>query len=156
MAIAPTLQKYLSAENITYDLAERQVAMSAMRAAQACNISGDRLAKAVLLRSRDGYVLAVLSASYRVHLADLQRLLGFHVDLATEFEIGRVFQDCARGAIPAVASCYGLNAIVDDSIEEQPEVYLEGSDHLTLVHMNHMQFTRLTQDARRAHFSIRG
>jgi len=154
MAIAPTLQKYLSAENIAYDVMEHQPAMSAMRTAEACKISGDCLAKAVLLRNGDGYVLAVLSASHHIRLADLQRLLGFDVDLATEFEIGQVFQDCTRGAIPPVGACYGLDAIVDHSIEEQPEVYLEGGDHATLVHVNHMQFARLTQDARRGHFSV--
>lgn len=156
MAIAPTLQKYLAAEKIAYDVIEHQPAMSATRTAEACKISGDCLAKAVLLRSGEGYLLAILSASHQIRLADgtMQRLLGCDVDLATEFEIGQVFRDCTYGAIPPVGACYGLDAIVDDSIEEQPEVYLEGGDHTTLVHMNHMQFVRLTQDAWRGHFSV--
>lgn len=155
MAIAPTLQNYLSAEQIAYDLIEHQQAMSSASTAEVCNISGDCLAKAVLLRSAEGYLLAILPASHHIRLADgtLQRLLGCDVDLATEFEIEQVFPDCIRGAIPPVSACYGLDAIVDDSIEEQPEVYLEAGDHMTLVHVKHMQFARLTQSAWRGHFS---
>lgn len=155
MAIAPTLQKYLSAERIAYDLIEHQPAMSATRIAEACKISGDRLAKAVLLRSGDGYLLAILPASHHIRLSDgtLQRLLGCDVDLASEFELGQVFQDCVYGAVPPVGACYGLDAIVDDSIEEQPEIYMEAGDHETLVHVNHRQFARLTQYAWRGQFS---
>jgi Ala-tRNA(Pro) deacylase len=43
--------------------------------------------------------------------------------------------------------------VVDDSIEEQPEVYFEGGDHATLVHMSHAQFAGLTATARRGCFS---
>jgi Ala-tRNA(Pro) deacylase len=157
MAIAPTLQKYLSAENVEYDVVVHQPAMSATRTAEACKIPGDRLAKAVLLRGREGYLLAILPASRHIRIEDgtLQKLLGYDLDLATEFEIGKVFQDCASGAIPAVGACYGIDAIVDGSIEEQPEIYLEGGDHTTLVHMNHKQFARLTHDAWHGDFSAR-
>jgi len=134
---------------------EHQPATSATRIAEICKISGDRLAKAVLLRSEDGYLLAILPGSHHICLCDgtLQRLLGCDVDLASEFELGQVFQDCVYGAVPPVGACYGLDTIVDESLEEQPEVYMEAGDHETLVHMNHTQFARLTQNAWRGHFS---
>src|SRR3974377_2035278 len=62
--------------------------------------------------------------------------------------------DCVSGAIPPVGECYGLDTVVDDSIEEQPEVYLEGGDHETLVHMSHAQFASLTATARHGSFSV--
>ena len=37
---------------------------------------------------------------------------------------------------------------------EQPEVYLEGGDHATLVHMSHAQFASLTATARHGSFSV--
>ena len=63
--------------------------------------------------------------------------------------------DCVSGAIPPVGECYGLDTVVDDSIEEQPEVYLEGGDHTTLIHISHAQFASLTVTARRGCFSVR-
>ncbi len=155
MAIAPTLQKYLLAENIDYDVITHEPSMSATRTAETCKISGDRLAKAVLLRSREGYLLAILPASRRVRIADgtLQKLFGCELDLATELEIAQLFQDCASGAIPPVG--YGIDTIIDGSIEEQPEIYLEGGDHTILIHMSRSQFARLTHDAWHGDFSTR-
>jgi Ala-tRNA(Pro) deacylase len=39
-------------------------------------------------------------------------------------------------------------------MEDQPEVYLEGGDHETLVHMSHAQFASLTATARHGSFSV--
>jgi Ala-tRNA(Pro) deacylase len=42
---------------------------------------------------------------------------------------------------------------VDDSIEAQPEIYMEAGDHETLLHISHAQFARLIGSARRGRFS---
>jgi Ala-tRNA(Pro) deacylase len=107
-----------------------------------------------VLRDEYGYVLAILPASHHIRLQDLRMQLGLDVVLATEHEIEELFQDCVLGAIPPVGECYGLDTVVDDSIEEQPEVYLEGGDHATLVHMSHAQFASLTATARHGSFSV--
>ena len=44
--------------------------------------------------------------------------------------------------------------IVDDSIDRQPEIYLEGGDHETLIHMGQAQFAALTANAPHGRFSI--
>ena len=154
MAISPTFQRYLATKNVVYDIAIHEPTKSAMRTAEACRVSGDRIAKAVVLRDEYGYVLAILPASHQIRLDDLRRQLGLDVDLAAEHEIEELFDDCVPGAIPPVGECYGLDTVVDDSIEEQPEVYLEGGDHATLVHMTHSQFASLTATARHGSFSV--
>ena len=155
MAIALTLERYLDAHNVKYDVIAHAPTNSSMQTAKTCRISGDRLAKAVLLRDDVGYALAVLPASHQIRLAELKRQFGDDVDLATEREIEDLFQDCARGAIPALGECYGLDMVVDDIVEEQPEVYFEGGDHATLIHMSNAQFAGLTATARHGCFSGR-
>jgi len=71
MSIAPTLQRYLTAENIQYDVIPHDTTMSSARTAEACRISGDRL-KAIVLRRNAGYMLAVLPASHHLRLSDLR------------------------------------------------------------------------------------
>jgi Ala-tRNA(Pro) deacylase len=154
MTIAPTLESYLASKNIKYNVIMHEPTMSSNRTAQACRISGDRLAKAVVLRDNSGFILAILPASHHIRLSDLENRLGFDVDLATEQEIEQLFEDCSHGAVPPAGECYGLDVIVDDSIEEQPEVYLEGGDHATLVHLTHAQFVYLTGTAWHGHFSV--
>ena len=152
MSIAATLQRYLD-QNVTYRVIPHEPTMSSMRSAQICQISGDCLAKGIVLRHDGGYVLAVLPASHHIRLSELRMQLGDDVDLASENEIAQLFRDCAYGAVPPVGECYALDVIVDDSIEAQPEVYMEGGDHATLVHMGHAQFAQLTAEARHGCFS---
>ena len=153
MAIAPILQKHLD-RNVTYEVITHDPTMSSTRTAQACHVSGDRLAKAIVLRHDGRYMLAVLPATHHVRLADLKMQIGDDVDLADENEIRQLFPDCALGAVPPVGECYELDVIVDDSIQEQPDVYLEGGDHATLVHLDRAQFARLMAEAQHGRFSV--
>jgi Ala-tRNA(Pro) deacylase len=147
MTISPTLHKYLAAKNIEYDEIPHVLTMSSARTAQASHVPGDRLAKAVVLRRDGGYMLAVLPASHHLSLADLRVRFGDDIAMAAESEIDRLFADCAHGAVPAAGICYGLDVIVDDSIQMQPEIYIEAGDHETLLHLGRAQFARLTTNA---------
>ena len=154
--IAPTLQKYLTDNKISYDLVPHQRTLSSLRTAEACHIPGDRVAKGVMLRDNGGhrrYWLAVVPASRQLRLGDLGMQLGQDVELASEHEIEQVFADCDRGAVPAAGACYGLEVIVDDEIARQGELYFEGGDHATLVHMNRDEFARLNAAARHGSFT---
>jgi Ala-tRNA(Pro) deacylase len=80
MAIAPTFQKYLAAKDVAYDVVAHEPTKSSIRTAEACRVSGDCVAKAVVLRDEYGYVLAVLPASHHIRLGDLRMQLGLDVD----------------------------------------------------------------------------
>jgi Ala-tRNA(Pro) deacylase len=155
MPIAQTLKKYLTKNRVKYDVIAHEPTNSSMRTAEACHIPGDRLAKAVLLRDEMGYAVAVLPASRHIRLSDLKRQFGDDVRLASEREIVELFSDCARGAIPALGECYGLDIVIDSSIEDQPDIYIEAGDHATLVHMSQEQFADLTATAQHGRFSTR-
>jgi Ala-tRNA(Pro) deacylase len=153
MAIALTLKEHLTKQGVEYDVLPHAPTQSSMRTAQASHVPGDRLAKAVVLRDEARYLLAVIPASHHLGLDDLAALLRRRPELATEQEIGTLFGDCARGAVPPIGAAYGVDLIVDDRIVEQPEVYFEAGDHATLVHMTGAQFARLTAGAQHGRFS---
>ena len=50
-------------------------------------------------------------------MRDLHSQFGEDVDLASEREIDELFSDCVHGAVPPIGECYGLDMIVDDSID---------------------------------------
>ncbi len=156
MAIAPSLQQYLAEHGVTYDVLAHAPTLSSMRTAEASHVPGDRLAKAVVLKQEAGYLLVVLPASHRLSLDDLRAWLDRRVELATEGEIETLFRDCACGAVPAIGAPYGMETIIDDSIAAQPDVYFEGGDHATLVHMTGKQFAELTAGTRHGQFSRHG
>ncbi len=153
MSLAPTLARYLD-QTVIYDTLCHEPTMSSTRTAEACRISGDCLAKAVLLRHNGSYLLAVLPASHHIDLLELREAIGEDVNIALEDEIDELFGDCVHGAVPPVGECYELDMLVDESIDDQPEIYFEGGDHATLVRMSQPQFAQLTANARHDRFSF--
>jgi Ala-tRNA(Pro) deacylase len=153
MALAPTLLKYLSDRRVTYDVVAHERTTSSLGTAETSHILADRLAKGILLKDLQGYWLAVLPASRTVRLTDLRTGLGERVRLAGEEEVAEVFRDCARGAIPPFGECYGLDVIIDSSIDQQSELFCEGGDHATLVHISQAEFARLNGQARHGSFT---
>jgi Ala-tRNA(Pro) deacylase len=137
MSIAPTFQRYLTAEDIEYDVIPHKPTTYSMRTAEPCQISEDCLAKGVALRrDRDGgYLLAVLPASHHARISDLRNEFGEDVEMAEEAEVDQLFWDCAHGAVPPVGRCYGLPVVVDDSNDAQPEIFMEAGDYKTLLHV---------------------
>src|SRR6187200_1715535 len=102
MAIALKLEKYLAAKGIRYDLVKHNPTNSSMETAKACQVPSERVAKGVLLRDEIGYALAVLPASHHIRFSALKSQVGEDVELASEYEAAELFQDCTRGALPAV------------------------------------------------------
>lgn len=47
----------------------------------------------------------------------------------------------------------GITTIVDETLEQQTDVYFEAGDHKSLVHMEGAEFSRLTQRTRHGRFS---
>lgn len=154
MATARMLERYLTGKGADYEVMPHEPTVSSMRTAEASHVPADSIAKGVVLKDGDGYLLAVLPASHHLELDELEAQLERHVSLATEDEIEALFPDCARGAIPPIGAAYGLDTIVDSSIAETPEIYFEAGDHETLVHMKTQAFDRLLADAEHGRFSL--
>ena len=143
MGVAMTLQRYLDDNHVSYDVVTHRTTGCSTMSAQSSHISGNSLAKGVVLKSDGAYVLAVLPATRQVELARLQDLVGGPVTLATENEASQLFPDCQQGAVPALAVAYGIPAVVDGKLDDCDEIYFEGGDHRSLVHISGDQFGRL-------------
>lgn len=152
MGIAITLQQYLSDNGVTYDSLVHERTGTSVRSAEASHVPTDSLAKAVVLKRREGYIVAVVPASRHLELDQVGGLLQQPVGLATEDEIASLFLDCEPGAVPPIAAAYGINAVVDESLEAQPDVYFEGGDHRTLVHVSGMEFHKLMENVPHGRF----
>jgi Ala-tRNA(Pro) deacylase len=153
MAIAISLARYLAERGVKYDVVEHSHTATALDSARTSHISLDRLAKAVVLKGDSGFMLAVLPASSHIQFTQLRKQIGADVDMASEEQIESLFHDCEPGAVPALGAAYGLKVIIDDSLASEPEIYLEGGDHASLVHVSGTTFQELMADARHARFT---
>jgi Ala-tRNA(Pro) deacylase len=154
MALARILQDYLDQSHVRYRTQAHTPTLSASRTAQVSHVSGEKIAKAVLLRQEDGYTLAVLPATHHLRLEAGNGALGAPVSLASEQEIREIFSDCALGAVPPIGTPYGLDVLVDDSLMELDEIWFEGGDHATLVCVAASGFEKLTEGARHARIAV--
>lgn len=150
MAVSETLKGYLDSLGIAYDVARHPREVVSTRIARKAHIPGERLAKAVLLSSGRGHLLALVPASRHVDLAALGARVGRPVALAPEEEISALFADCEPGAIPACGEAYGIPCLMDEALAAVDEVYFEAGDHVSLIHMTGDDFARLMAHAERA------
>ncbi len=153
MAISISIQNYLKDQSINYvPLAHEHTETSSMTA-ETSHVSGARLVKAVIVKVGDRYMMALLPASHHLRLNELKDLLNQDLELATEEEFPTLFGDCDIGAIPALGMAYGLDVIVEDNIAKTGDLFFEGGDHETLVHIQAEDFNGLVSEAPHGHFS---
>ncbi len=153
MTISPRLKTFLDNGGVAYDVVAHPRTSTTSQSARLAHVPGVRLAKCVVVHHEMGYVLAVVPSTHRVELSTLQGVLDRRLGLATEREIANLFDDCDTGAVPPIGAAYDLPVVLDESIADAPEVYFEGGDHLTLVHVSGDAFRALTKGAQRTRFS---
>jgi Ala-tRNA(Pro) deacylase len=155
MGIALSLKQYLDGQGAPYDIMTHERTVRSSATAKASAIPESRLAKGVLIKHKDGFLLAIVPASRHVQLDAVGEWLQQPAALATEAEVSRVFADCERGSIPPVAAAYDLAAVIDDSLEGIDDIYFEGGDHTSIVHLKGSDYQRMMATVPHAHISRR-
>lgn len=153
MSIPSRLSSYLDERGARYEIHTHQPSRSSAETARTAQVLPHQLAKSVILEDDTGYVMAVIPADKTVMVGHLSQLLGRkELRLSDENRIASMFQDCDLGAVPPVGMAWGIETIVDDELEANDVVYLEGGDHERLLRMSHDQFHDLMSVARHGHF----
>jgi len=153
MALAEKLKNYLNNNNVSYQVVAHPRTASSMETAEAAHVSGDQLAKAIIVKDKEHYAVVVLPSDHHLDLDSIGRHLDSTIGMATEEELGTLFPDCAVGAIPPLGAAYGIKTLFDTTLAQQATVYFEAGDHEQLVSMTGEQFRRLMADAAGGSFS---
>jgi Ala-tRNA(Pro) deacylase len=147
MTMASNVRNYLDRTGIHYSVDRHPHTHTSMHTAESAHVPGDQMAKGVLLKDSEGFLLAVVPATRRVRLGILHEQFGRNLETASEAELEYVFSDCEKGAVPALGPAYDLETVVDPWLCEQLDVYFEGGDHEELVHLAGEDFAELLEDA---------
>ena len=143
------VRDYLESRRVSFERMLHAPAPSATRMAQSMHVPGRSVAKGVLIKADGAYVLAVLPATHRIDLSRLAVVLGVgELALATEDEVGRIFNDCERGALPPFGRLYGLPSVVDASLAGGSEIVLEGNTRHEGLRMSYRDYEALEAPAR--------
>ena len=155
VTIASKLENYLQQRKVEYQVVAHPHSEYSMETAEKAHVHGDALAKGVLVKDDDGYLLVVVPADYHIELESLHKLLRQEVAMVSEATLEEVFSDCELGAVPPIGMAYGVKTIWDpkSSLGKQDEVFFEAGDHQSLVRMSGVQFHELMAPAERGEFS---
>ena len=147
MHIPKQVTDYLSKKAVNYDVIAHAYTQNSIETAVAAGQCCGEIAKSVLLKDDQGYMLAVLPADRLLDLGRLNNALGRNLEMTCEAELADVFSDCRVGAVPPVASAYGVQAVVDNRLKCEKEIYFEAGDHEALIHTKEADFEMLMGDA---------
>jgi Ala-tRNA(Pro) deacylase len=145
MKIAERISRLMGEEKVTFELIDAAVTTSTPRGER---LPEAKLAKAVLLKHRGGYLLAVTPYRNEVDPNAVEMMTGHRCEPASADEIPSVFDDCRIEAVPPMGDVYGVPTLVHDSLMLADDVYFEAGDPQHLVHVDREGFCRLMGDAR--------
>ena len=137
------IDEYLRNEDVEFTRVQHPTAVTAQEVAQSEDVPGDRLAKTVIVKAGDGFVMLVLPATRRAALERASRSLGAEVVMATEEEIEPLFPDVEVGAEPPFGSLYGLKTLADESLAEQITIVFRAGNHRETIEIAWDDYVRL-------------
>lgn len=142
------VSEFLSGEHVAFETLLHAPAYTAQHRAKYLGVSGKQVAKAVLLRSQDSYLLAVLPATKRIDTALLSSELGAPVSLATAREVAVVFRDCEWGVVGPFGKLYSIPSILDSSIGRDDMMIFESDTHAEAIRIRCRDYESLEQPRR--------
>ena len=145
MSISVRLKTFLDENQIPYSVMTHTTAYTAQGAAATMRISGNELAKTVVLWTGEEMILAVLPAPNHVKFEKLAAEVGKSVRLATEKEFSSLFPDCELGAMPPFGSLYSLPVYVDESLAADEAIVFNAGTHRDAIRMRYDDFVRVAK-----------
>lgn len=135
------LMQFLDEKHVKYIVISHSKAYTAQGVAAITHISGNEIAKTVMLKKDGELCMAVLPASRHVNLEAFARVTNSKdVSLASERDFKDRFPECEVGAMPPFGNLYGLRVFVDTSLIHDKEIAFNAGSHLELIRLAYGDF----------------
>lgn len=143
------LESVLKEKDIEFEKHTHQKAYTAQELAHAEHVSGFMVAKPVVVRAGDEFVMCVVAAPKHVDLKRVGEVLKkADVRLATEMEMSRACPDCDLGAEPPVGSLFGMKTIMDTGLEQDDYVFMQAGKHTESIKIRREDWERICEPTR--------
>jgi len=140
------IKKYLSDNGVQFTTGTHAPQFTAQEVAAAEHVPGIEVAKVVVLKADDRFVMTVLPAPKLVDVDKVASLLNSQkVRFADETEMRGLFPDSELGAEPPFGNLYGLEVLVDRSLAMQEHVVFQSGSHRETVRIRYADYERLVQ-----------
>jgi Ala-tRNA(Pro) deacylase len=142
---------YLRSRGVWFEPLLHHPASCSTKRAGCMHVPGRGVAKAVLIKAADSFVLAVLPSTSWIdlrRLSDAMRAPVSTIRLATLDEVVGIFADCEPGVVPAFGRLYGLVTLVDSGLATQTDIVLGANTRHEGLRMRFEDFQTLEQPTR--------
>lgn len=138
--------KYLKSNRVKFQLRHHPARFTAQEVAAAEHVTGEEVAKVVILKAGQRFVMAVLPATFVLKMDRVKAALKLDdARLATEEEIARLFPDCEIGAMSPFGAEYGLETWVEEHLAADEEILIPAGTHEDSVLLPWKDFERLAK-----------
>ncbi len=138
--------EFLKEAGVKYEVLEHKPVFTAQRMAAVEHESGKFVAKPVIVKADDKFVMCVLAACNKIDLQSLKKQLSAKkAQLAAEDEIAQIFDDCEIGAEPPFGSLYDLQTIMDKALQADDHILFQAGSHNKAVRMAMKDYIKLAK-----------
>jgi len=149
--------KFLKSNKVKFQLRHHPARFTAQEVAAAEHITGEEVAKVVIVKAGDKFAMFVLPATCVLEMGEVRKVLGASVvRLAAEEEIEKVFPDCQVGAMPPFGAEYGVEMYVENRLAADPEILIPAGTHEDSILMSWRDYERLAKPKVAAFASHKG
>jgi len=138
--------EYLKEKGVPFETHEHPAAYTAQEVAAEEHVSGNLMAKAVVIHADGQYAICALPASYKLDMAKVAKALkAKKVRLADESEMAKLFPDVEVGAEPPFGNLYDLPTLVDQHLAEDEDILFQAGTHRRAIRMKYADYESLTE-----------
>ena len=142
MAISKKILKYLDSAKIGYKPIKHKTVYTAYDAAQTLGVKLNEIAKTLVIRADKLYLLAVLSASHRLDLGKLKKIVKVKkLEIAKENTMQKIFK-VKPGAVTPFGPLYKTPVFVDKALLRSKKIIAGAGTHEDSVIMTAKNFLK--------------
>ena len=140
------IEEYLSQHGVAFKAHDHPPAYTAQEVAAEEHVSGNAIAKTVLVHDDKGYAMCVLPASYKLDMDKVAKARGCKkARLADETELAKLFPDAEVGAEVPFGNLYDLPTLVDEHLGQLEEIVFQGGTHRRAIRMKYVDYATLAE-----------
>ena len=134
----------LKKEKVPFEPRHHPPRFTAQEVAAAEHVSGEAVAKVVVVKADDRFVMCVLPATYVLVMDRLKQIVrATSARLATEEEMAGLFPDTEIGAEPPFGTEYGLDVVAEMHLAEDDRILIPAGTHHDSILLKWSDFQRV-------------
>jgi len=139
-----SILEFLAQAGVSYEVSQHVPVYSAQKMAAVEHEPGMFVAKPVIIKADNRYIMCVVPACRKVDLMKVKRHLNAQLaDLAAEAEIAKLFPDCELGAEPPFGNLYEMPTLMDKALEKDDHILFQAGNHGQSIRMSMPDYCKL-------------